>query len=305
MYENLNLALLVVVLAAGQFDVDVTCHQIRTSRITQDFQHHRQALAFRELEHILVLLCPCFGVIPAIADDDRTHVVGCCVLTTSGTRHGSQTTVHVQHGIKQGLALLLVKFVCNLRNRSGQTRSGFQAHCAKLFYLVKSILVHKTVGKHHDGLDELRHTVQTVAFKVVDGIQHRNSRFKQTHSLRVQLVFNHRQHSERMVLRFRNLAVVDFKVLVRRIYANQVVQVILIIAWDVQHVGDGLVPDAGVVNHIRHVRVWNIHQKGRFVRVVAVVPLVRKDNAVSMSALQHPLPDPPIKRVLALILQSV
>ena len=108
-----------------------------------------------------------------------------------------------------------------------------------------------------------------------------------------------------MVLRFRNLAVVDFKVLVWRIHANQVVQVILIIAWDVQHVGDGLVTDAGVINHIRHVWVWNIHQQGRFVRVVAVVPLVRKNNAVSLSALQHPLPEPPIKRILALILQCV
>ena len=125
--------------------------------------------------------------------------------------------------------------------------------------MVESILVHKAVGKHHDGLDELCHTVQTVAFKVVDGIQHRDSRFKQTHTLRVQLVFDHRQHSKRMVFRFRNLAVVDFKVLVWRIHANQVVQVILIIAWDVQHIGDWLVADAGVINHIRHIRVWNVH----------------------------------------------
>ena len=72
-----------------------------------------------------------------------------------------------------------------------------------------------------------------------------------------------------------------------------------------QHVGDGLVPDAGVVNHIRHIRVGNIHQQGRFIRVVAVVPLVGKNNAVSLSALQHPLPKPPIKRILALILQGV
>ena len=108
-----------------------------------------------------------------------------------------------------------------------------------------------------------------------------------------------------MVLRFCNLAVVDFKVLVLRIHANQVVQVILIIAWDVQHVGDGLVSDAGVVNHIRHVRVWNVHQQGCFVRVVAAIPLVRKNDAVSLPALQHPLPEPPIKRVLALILQGV
>ena len=64
-------------------------------------------------------------------------------------------------------------------------------------------------------------------------------------------------------------------------------------------------PDAGVVNHIRHIRVWNIHQQGRFIRVVAVVPLVGKNNAVSLSAFQHPLPEPPIKRILALILQGV
>ena len=108
-----------------------------------------------------------------------------------------------------------------------------------------------------------------------------------------------------MALRFRNLAVVDFKVLVWRIHTNQVVQVILIIAWNVQHVGDGLVPDAGVINHIHHVRVWNIHQQGRFVRVATAVPLIRKNNAVSLSALQHPLPEPPIKRILALILQGV
>ena len=108
-----------------------------------------------------------------------------------------------------------------------------------------------------------------------------------------------------MAFRFCDLAVVDFKVLVWRVHANQVVQVVLIIAWDVQHVGDGLVSDAGVVNHIRHVRVWNVHQQGCFVRVVAVVPLVRKNNTVSLSALQHPLPEPPIKRVLALILQGV
>ena len=221
--KNLNLALLVIVLTAWQFDVDVTCHQLRTSRVTQDFQHYRQALAFSVLEHILVLLRSCFGMIPAVANDDCTHVVRCCVLAASGTGHGSQTAVHVQHGIKQGLALLLVKLVCNLRYRGGQTRSGFQAHCAKLFYLVESILVHKAVGKHHDGLDELCHAVQTVTFKVVDSIQHRDSRFKQTHTLRVQLVFGHRQHSERMALRFRNLAVVDFKVLVWRIHANQVV----------------------------------------------------------------------------------
>ena len=244
-------------------------------------------------------------MIPAVADNNCAHVVGRCVLAASGTRHGSQAAVHVQHGIKQGLALLLVKLVCNLRNRSGQTRSGFQAHCAKLFYLVKRILVYKAVSEHHDGLDELRYAVQTVAFKVVNGIQHRNSRFKQTHPLRVQFVFDHRQHSERVILRLCNLAVVDFKVLVRRIHANQVVQVILIIAWDVQHVGNGLVTDAGVVNHIRHIRVGNIHQQGRFVRVVAVVPLVRENNAISLSALQHPLPEPPIKRVLALILQGV
>ena len=72
-----------------------------------------------------------------------------------------------------------------------------------------------------------------------------------------------------------------------------------------QHVGNGLVPDAGVVNHIRHIRVGNVHQQGCFVRVVAVVPLVRENNAVSLSALQHPLPEPPIKRVLALILQGI
>ena len=108
-----------------------------------------------------------------------------------------------------------------------------------------------------------------------------------------------------MVLRFCGLAVVDFKVLVWRIHANQVVQVILIIAWDVQHVGDGLVSNAGIVNHIRHIRVGNIHQQGRFVRVVSVVPLVRENNAVSLPTLQHPLPEPPIKRVLALILQSI
>ena len=262
-------------------------------------------MALSILEHILVLLRSCFSVIPSVADDDCAHVVGRCVLAASGTRHGSQTAVHVQHGVKQGLALLLVKLVCNLRNRSGQTRSGFQTHCAKLFYLVKRILVHKAVGKHHDGLDELRHAVQTVAFKVVDGIQHRNSRFKQSHALRVQLVFDHRQHSERMVLRLCDFAVVDFKVLVWRIHANQVVQVVLIIAWDMKHVGDGLVPDAGVVNHIRHIRVGNIHQQGRFVRVVAAVSLVRKNNAVSLSTLQHPLPEPPIKRIFALILQGV
>ena len=64
-------------------------------------------------------------------------------------------------------------------------------------------------------------------------------------------------------------------------------------------------PDAGVVNHIRHIRVGNVHQQGCFVRVVSVVPLVRKNDAVSLSALQHPLPEPPIKRVLALILQGV
>ena len=171
--------------------------------------------------------------------------------------------------------------------------------------MVESILVHKAVGKHHDGLDELRHTVQPVAFKVVDGIQHRDSGFKQTHTLRVELIFDHRQHSQRMILQFCDLAVVDFKVLVWRVYANQVVQVILIIAWDVQHVGNGLMPDAGVVNHIRHVWVWNIHQQGCFVRIVAAVPLVRKNNAVSLSTLQHPLPEPPIKRVLALILQGI
>ena len=108
-----------------------------------------------------------------------------------------------------------------------------------------------------------------------------------------------------MVLRFCDLAVVDFKVLVWCVHANQVVQVVLIIAWDMQHVGNGLMPDAGVVNHIRHVRVGNIHQQGCFVRVVATIPLVRENNAVSLSALQHPLPEPPIKRVLALILQSV
>ena len=171
--------------------------------------------------------------------------------------------------------------------------------------MVKRILIHKTVGEHHDGLDELCHTVQTVAFKVVDGIQNRNSRFKQTHPLRVQLVFDHRQHSERVILRLCDLAVVDFKVLVWRIHANQVVQVILIIAWDVQHVGYGLMPDARVVNHIRHIRVGNVHQQGRFVRVVAVVPFVWKNNAVSLPALQHPLPESPIKRILALILQDV
>ena len=262
-------------------------------------------MALSILEHILVLLRPCFGVIPTITDDNCAHIVGRCVLAASGTRHGSQTAVHVQHGIKQGLALLLVKLVCNLRYRSGQTRSGFQAHCAKFLHLVKRVLVHKAVGKHHDGLDELRHTVQTVAFKVVDCIQHRDCGFKQPHPLRVQLVFDHRQHPERVILRLCDLAVVDFKVLVWRIHANQVVQVILIIAWDVQHVGDRLVPDAGVVNHIRHVRVGNIHQQGRFVRVVAAVPFVGKNDAVSLSALQHPLPKTPIKRVLALILQSV
>ena len=100
-------------------------------------------------------------------------------------------------------------------------------------------------------------------------------------------------------------SVVDFKILVRCIHANQIVQVVLIIARDVQHISNGLVPDAGVVNHIRHIRVGNIHQQGRFVRVVAVVSLVRKNNAVSLSALQHPLPKPPIKRILALILQGV
>ena len=108
-----------------------------------------------------------------------------------------------------------------------------------------------------------------------------------------------------MVLRLRDLAVVDFKILVRRVHANQVVQVVLIIAWDVQHVGNRLVPDAGVVNHIRHVRVGNIHQQGRFVRVIPVVPLIGENNAVSLSTLQHPLPEPPIKCVLALILQGV
>ena len=171
--------------------------------------------------------------------------------------------------------------------------------------MVKRILVHKAVGKHHDGLDELRHAVQTVAFKVVDGIQHRDCRFKQTHTLRVQLVFDHRQHSKRVILGLCNLAVVDFKVLVWRIHANQVVQVILIIARDVQHVGNGLVTNAGVVNHIRHIRVGNVNQQGCFVRVVAVVPLVRKNNAVSLSAFQHPLPEPPIKCILALILQGI
>ena len=108
-----------------------------------------------------------------------------------------------------------------------------------------------------------------------------------------------------MILRFCDLAVVDFKVLVWRVHANQVVQVVLIIARDMQHVGDWLMPDAGVVNHIRHVWVWNVHQQGRFVRVVAAIPLVRKNDAVSLSALQHPLPEPPIERILALILQGV
>ena len=108
-----------------------------------------------------------------------------------------------------------------------------------------------------------------------------------------------------MILRFCDLAVVDFKILVWRVHANQVVQVIPIIARDVQYVGNGFVTDAGVVNHIRHVRVWNIHQQGRFVRVIPVVPLVGKNNAVSLSALQHPLPEPPIKRILALILQGI
>ena len=108
-----------------------------------------------------------------------------------------------------------------------------------------------------------------------------------------------------MAFRFCDLAVVDFKVLVWRVHANQVVQVILIIARDMQHVGNRLVTDAGVVNHIRHVRVWNVHQQGCFVRVVAAIPLVRKNDAVSLSTLQHPLPEPPIKRVLALILQGV
>ena len=112
--ENLNLALLVIVLTAGQFDVDVTCHQLRTSRITQNFQHHRQALAFSVLEHILVLLRPRFGVIPAVSDDNCAHVVGRCVLAASSTRHGSQTAVHVQHGINQNLRLLLVQLVCKL-----------------------------------------------------------------------------------------------------------------------------------------------------------------------------------------------
>ena len=297
--------MLVIVLTAWKFDVDVTCHQLRTNRVTQDFQHHRQTLALSILEHILVLLRPCFGVIPAVADDNCAHVVGRCVLAASSTRYGSQAAVHVQHGIKQGLALLLVKLIRNLRNGSGQAGCRFQAHCPKFFDLFQCVIIHKTVGKHHDGLNELRHTVQTVAFEVVDGIQHRDSRFKQTHTLRVQLVFDHRQHSKRMVLCFRNLVVVNFKVLVWRIHANQVVQIILIITWDMQNVGDGLVSNAGVVNHIRHVRVWNIHQQGRFVRVVAVVPLVRKNNAVSLSALQHPLPEPPIKRILALILQGI
>jgi hypothetical protein len=68
---------------------------------------------------------------------------------------------------------------------------------------------------------------------------------------------------------------------------------------------NGNVADAGVVNHIRHIRVWNVYQQGRFVRVVSVVPIVGKNNAVSLSALQHPLPKPPIKRILALILQSI
>ena len=108
-------------------------------------------------------------------------------------------------------------------------------------------------------MDELLYTIETIALQKVDGIQYRDSGFKQTHTLRVQLVFDHRQHSERVILRLCNLAVVNFKVLVWRIHANQVVQVILIIARDVQYVGDGLVTDAGVVNHIRHIRVGNVH----------------------------------------------
>ena len=244
-------------------------------------------------------------MIPSVADDNSAYVVGRCVLTASGTRHGSQTAVYVQHGIKQNLRLLLIQFVGKLFYISSKSRSRLNRHCAHSLDGFQRFFINKTVNKDQDGLDKLLYAIKPIAFQQVDGIQHRDSRFKQTHALRVQLIFDHRQHSQRVILRFCDLAVVDFKVLVLRVHANQVVQVVLIIARDVQHVGDGLVPDAGVVNHIRHIRVRNVHQKGRFVRVIPVVPLVRKNNAISLPALQHPLPEPPIKRILSLILQGV
>lgn len=42
-------------------------------------------------------------------------------------------------------------------------------------------------------------------------------------SITQKIVAIYRQHSERVILRLCNLAVVDFKVLVRRVHANQVV----------------------------------------------------------------------------------